>query len=74
MNIADVFALKVLAQSPPYVVVKLRKDVFTILEEGLEFPFYEDRPKEDQWLDWLLEFSVSINGLTSDILQHQLNW
>jgi len=69
MRIADFFDLQVLAKSPPYVVVRLAEDTFTILDEGLDFPFYPDEDSDEQWLNWLLEFSVSINGITDQLLQ-----
>ena len=73
MRFADAYNLEVLARSSPYIVVKHNQDVFTILDEGLDYPFYPDQHREDQWLDWLVEFSVSINGITASILQKHVD-
>jgi len=73
MRIADAYNLEVLARSSPYIVVKRGEDVFTILDEGLDYPFYPDQHREDQWLNWLVEFSVSINGITASLLQKHVD-
>lgn len=72
MRVADFFGLQVLATSPPYVVVQLAEDTFTILDEGLDFPYSPEEDPDEQWLNWLLEFSVSINGITEKLLQRGL--
>jgi len=69
MRSADAYNLEVLKRSSPYVVVKHGGDVFTVMEEGLDYPFNPDGHLQDQWLDWLVEFSVSTKGITTSILQ-----
>jgi len=73
MRIADAYNLEVLARSAPYIVVKHFEDVFTILDEGLDYPFDPEQNREDQWLNWLVEFSVSINGITASLLQKHVD-
>jgi len=73
MLLTEVFELEVLAKNPPYYVVKHGANVFTISEEALDFPYYPDEDKEEQWLNWLIEFSVSIQGITTELLQKNVD-
>jgi len=73
MRSADAYNLEILARSSPYIVVKHQEDTFTILDEGLDFPFDPAQNGEEQWLEWLVEFSVSINGITASILQKHVD-
>jgi len=73
MLLTEVFELHVLARNPPYYVVKHGNDVFTVVEEALDFPYYPDQDKDEQWLNWLIEFSVSIQGLTAELLQRSVD-
>jgi len=73
MLLADVFRVEILAHTPPYYLVRWGEDAFTIVEEALDYPYFPDEDPEEQWLNWLIEFSVSIDGITSVLLQKSLH-
>ena len=73
MLLKDVFRVTVLSHHPPYYVVKHGNDVFTVLEEAMGFPFIPGEDPDEQWLDWLVEFSVSIQGTTSGLFQSSVD-
>ena len=57
MYITDVYGLEIVGREPPFVVVEQNGFSFMVLETAFDYQVVPHQDLENQWYDWLIEYS-----------------
>ena len=72
MYLADVFGLEIVERDPPFVVVDQTGFSFLVLESAFDYKVDPQQDLENQWYDWLIEYSGFFGGNEGFQMAHKV--